>query len=402
MGVEGRFERTSWSSATAEIYAELRALRRTFGAEWAVVWGPMPVRANASFASVLFEDKAEGCASALGIAVPIVGNPWAASLFTEGGAIALDARTDPRLRLHERLITRNRIVSLASGAALNDGVVHAVVELYAQRPLARSASLVADLQGAARRIAALFEGRPAEEVTHGAKAAPGDALTIAALHDLKSALAAQSLLIASFEKDLRAVASGILPEPSRVASMMDSLTVMRESVTHASELARVMTLGSLTPGSRVPIDLPAIARLSLASIPLDLRDRFDVISDAGLAVARPVTDAPSLLRAMVHLVQNAALAIQRVKGARATIRVRSEDDTAVVDVEDEGQGVAPEVMSRLFQPGVTTRERPDGHGFGLSSARLAVESLGGTLTLYNIPRHGARFTMRVPREVAGM
>jgi two-component system sensor kinase FixL len=109
-----------------------------------------------------------------------------------------------------------------------------------------------------------------------------------------------------------------------------------------------------------------------------------------------------VLRVIVALVQNAALAIQRTAGARAFVRIVVEDHAARIDVEDEGPGLDPAVAARIFQPGVTTREPPEGHGYGLYSARQAIEKLGGSLTLYSIPRHGARFTLRVPRDVGGL
>ena len=402
MVAEGTQDADRWSAAVARIPVELRSLRLRFGADWAVVWGPLPIEPTAAFASVLFEDRDEARPSALGIAVPIVGNPWAESLFTNGGALADDPRHDPRLRLHEWIISHNRIVAIASGAALRDGMALGIVELYAQRPFTLPAEPIYEIQQVALRIAEVLEQRPMHSIVAGPANGPRDPITAAALHDLKSSLAAQSLLISSFEKELRAVVGGATPNPARVNSMLESLSVMRESVVHANELTRVMTLGSLAPGTRVAIDLPSIAKLALAAIPMDLRERFDVIIDPSITLARPVIDAPSMLRAIVNLVQNGALSIQRVKGARAKIRVHPEGESAIVEVEDEGPGVAPEIAPRLFQPGVTTHERSDGHGYGLHTARRAIESMGGTLTLYSIPRHGAKFIIRVPRSAAGL
>ncbi len=392
----------SWSDAATRIPFELRALRLRFGADWAVVWGPLPIASTADYASVLFEDRDEARSSALGMAVPIVGNPWAQALFTDGGAMAEDAPTDPRLRLHDWVIRHNHVKCIASGAAIRDGIALAVVELYSQRPFTLPAEPIEEIRTVAARIAQLF---PAMRTPGGGTTAAGapvqDTLTAAALHDLKSALAAQSLLIGSFERELKAVASGA-NDPARMASMLEGLAVLRESVQHANDLTRVMTLGTLAPGSRASVDLPSLAKLSLAAIPLDLRDRFVVQTDPSVTLARPVGEAGTVLRVLVALVQNAALAIQRIEGARAFMRVRSEETSGVVEIEDEGPGIPAEIASRVFEPGVTTRDPSDGHGYSLSSARDAVTALGGSLTLYSIPRHGARFTVRLPRDIAGL
>jgi nitrogen-specific signal transduction histidine kinase len=50
---------------------------------------------------------------------------------------------------------------------------------------------------------------------------------------------------------------------------------------------------------------------------------------------------------------------------------------ARVDIEDEGNGIAPDDVDTLF----TAHERPDGHGIGLSLARTLVTTEGGTLSL---------------------
>src|SRR5436190_18321929 len=64
-------------------------------------------------------------------------------------------------------------------------------------------------------------------------------------------------------------------------------------------------------------------------------------------------------------------------------------------VEDNGEGIAPENLARLFAHGFTTRKH--GHGFGLHSCALAVKEMGGTLTAQsNGPGQGAAFTLELP------
>jgi signal transduction histidine kinase len=392
----------SWSDALARISRELDELRAQFGADWAVVWGPLPIRSNAQLATVLFESREAVRSSALGITVPIVGNPWAEAIFDAGGAFASNAPADPRLQLHQWVIRHNQIMSVASGAAIREGAAHAIVELYGQRPFHDVVDPIRVVQETAWRVADALTSRAPVSPSTPAAAPIRDSLTSAALHDLKSALAAQSLLISSFDKELRAVAAGQHPERGRIAAMLESLDVLRESVAHANDLTRVMTLGTLAPGARALVDLPTVAKLALAAISTELRERFVVETDPGITIARPVREAPTLLRVIVALVQNAALAIQRTRGARGFVRIAAHEDAATVVVEDEGPGIDPSVAARLFEPGATTRVPPDGHGYGLYTARQAVERLGGSLTLYSIPRHGARFTLRVPRDVGGL
>src|SRR5262249_3492278 len=68
----------------------------------------------------------------------------------------------------------------------------------------------------------------------------------------------------------------------------------------------------------------------------------------------------------------------------------------VVQVEDSGRGVPPELLPRLFQPSVTTKTKGDGHGMGLSICRIIVEEAGGSIRCVPDVPHGPVFETRLP------
>jgi two-component system sensor kinase FixL len=78
------------------------------------------------------------------------------------------------------------------------------------------------------------------------------------------------------------------------------------------------------------------------------------------------------------------------------------DGMVSIDVADTGSGISPDVVSRLFQPFVTTKRQ--GMGVGLSISRTIIESHGGEITVESNPVGGTifRFTLRsaVPEELA--
>jgi signal transduction histidine kinase len=66
-----------------------------------------------------------------------------------------------------------------------------------------------------------------------------------------------------------------------------------------------------------------------------------------------------------------------------------------IRVEDDGEGIAPENLSRLFAHGFTTRK--SGHGFGLHSCALAAKEMAGTITAHSDGiGKGATFTLELP------
>ena len=69
-------------------------------------------------------------------------------------------------------------------------------------------------------------------------------------------------------------------------------------------------------------------------------------------------------------------------------------DAVVVEVRDEGEGIAPEVRPKIFEPGFTTRAQ--GHGQGLSDVHRAVREIDGALHVDSAPGRGARVEMHLP------
>jgi signal transduction histidine kinase len=68
-------------------------------------------------------------------------------------------------------------------------------------------------------------------------------------------------------------------------------------------------------------------------------------------------------------------------------------------VSDNGVGIPPENLNRIFSLGFTTRR--DGHGFGLHTGALAARELGGSLTVHSDgPGCGAAFTLELPAAPA--
>ena len=66
----------------------------------------------------------------------------------------------------------------------------------------------------------------------------------------------------------------------------------------------------------------------------------------------------------------------------------------LISVRDQGPGVSDEVLARLFEPFVTTKER--GTGLGLAVSRRIVLEHSGELLVRNLPEGGAEFELRLP------
>jgi signal transduction histidine kinase len=79
------------------------------------------------------------------------------------------------------------------------------------------------------------------------------------------------------------------------------------------------------------------------------------------------------------------------------VRIAAGDGVVRISVIDNGVGIRPENMTRIFSHGFTTRRT--GHGFGLHSGALAAKDLGGALLVHSDgPGLGATFTLELPLE----
>jgi signal transduction histidine kinase len=104
-----------------------------------------------------------------------------------------------------------------------------------------------------------------------------------------------------------------------------------------------------------------------------------------------------VLQILVNLVRNAkqACSASGLEDKRMTIRTTNQNGGARISVCDNGVGIPPENLTRIFAYGFTTKE--DGHGFGLHSGALAAKEMGGSLTVHSDGHNqGATFTLDLP------
>jgi C4-dicarboxylate-specific signal transduction histidine kinase len=104
-------------------------------------------------------------------------------------------------------------------------------------------------------------------------------------------------------------------------------------------------------------------------------------------------DKVQLQQVLINLLMNSLDAIKGLPKERKLIVIRARDTgdgMIMVEVIDQGYGISPEIMSRLFEPLVTSKK--DGVGLGLAISKTIIGHHQGTLTAVNNPDIGARFS----------
>ena len=188
--------------------------------------------------------------------------------------------------------------------------------------------------------------------------------------------------------DARGLASALLVEGAELID--ESL----EGVDRATAIVRdVRGLAHAGNRRREPADLNLLLDGVLRMAAPQLRKHATVCKAWG--VLPPVTCVPQeLQQVFLNLVMNAGQAIGAGGNIQLTSRV--EGDHVVVDVEDDGGGIAPEILEKIFDPFFTTKPVGEGTGLGLSLAYGIVRKHGGEISVASRPGRGTRFSVRLP------
>lgn len=181
-------------------------------------------------------------------------------------------------------------------------------------------------------------------------------------------------------------------------SMRDELAQLTASVDHVKEIVATQQSYAGTAKLEEPLYINVLLEDAL-------RMNAGALTRHQVAVVREFEQVPlmmgdkhRLLLILINLISNAKQAMSDLPGRsrQITLQVKIvEGATLQISVMDDGEGILPENMSRLFTHGFTTRK--DGHGFGLHSCAVAAVEMNGRLTAHSDgPGSGATFTLELP------
>lgn len=156
------------------------------------------------------------------------------------------------------------------------------------------------------------------------------------------------------------------------------------------------------PLEREPVDLAALVADATADAEVTAPERPISFESAGPVVVRG--DATRLRQVAGNLLHNALA--HTPSGAAVRVRVRSEGGWAVLEVEDEGPGLAPEhagrVFERFYRADPSRTRDSGGSGLGLAIVASLAAAHGGRASVASPPGHGACFKVEIPlAEVSG-
>jgi PAS domain S-box-containing protein len=180
--------------------------------------------------------------------------------------------------------------------------------------------------------------------------------------------------------------------------MVNELTALQQNIDHIKEIVSMQQSYATMAGVVEPLE-PALLvedalRMNAAAL---MRHSVAVVREFH-PVPRVRVERSKVLQILVNLIRNAKYAVDDAGGADKVVTIRICEATpgrVQIKVIDNGIGIPPENLERIFQHGFTTRS--EGHGFGLHSARQAAAAMDASIEVESEGvGKGATFTLDLP------
>lgn len=224
-----------------------------------------------------------------------------------------------------------------------------------------------------------------KEVIQSERLAAVGELAAGVAHELRNPLTSVKLLLQHVSKK----ANGFRIEESQLQLILDEVGRMEGTIQGLLDFSRPPVM------NRTRHDLRETLRRSLNLV--DGRLKQNNISLRTEFTSTPLWidgDAEQLNQVFVNLLLNSVEAMPTGGQLSVTAELVATNNIGRVIVCDTGDGIAIDVLTRLFEPFATTKER--GTGLGLAVSRRIVTDHQGTITAENLPDHGAMLVVELP------
>jgi two-component system sensor histidine kinase HydH len=264
-----------------------------------------------------------------------------------------------------------------------------LVEVSSSGELHGLPALQQQVQAVSTRIRQVVEElqRTRRDVVRSERLAAVGELAAGIAHELRNPLTSVKLLIQAVQRNQVAASA----DEKRLQVVEQEIVRMETTIRELLDFARPPKL------RRVCHDVRETLRRALTLAAASAQQAKVVVEeDLGDAPALVDADPAQLDQVFVNLLLNAIEAMADGGTLHVTVDRQGRQSEGLLRIvfRDTGSGIPDEVMSRLFEPFVTSKER--GTGLGLAISRRIMQEHGGRLTASNAPPGGATFVVEVP------
>ena len=253
------------------------------------------------------------------------------------------------------------------------------------------------------RTKALKEAQ--EELLQAEKMAALGRMSTAVVHELNQPLTAMRTYIAICQHLLQNLKAASPPhsDNQQNSELITNLTTLNDLTDRMSTITRQLkTFAYKKPEQSGVVDITQCLDLSLNLF----KDRI-THQGVSLDIQKPEQpvyiqgDSARLEQVFTNLIHNALDAMESnaaMSPLQLSINIKSHDQSATVDITDNGPGIDPEQLPRIFEPFFTTKSMGAGLGLGLAIVKSIVNDLNGSITVKPLEGGGTGFSLVFPQS----
>jgi signal transduction histidine kinase/HAMP domain-containing protein len=238
------------------------------------------------------------------------------------------------------------------------------------------------------------------EISHGQRLSEVAQLATGIAHEIRNPLVAIRMALEGILRKGGLVDGGTIREPEKLARYLELVRDQMESCIGVSE--RLLNL------THFPAEGPELVDVCAALEDAEVLLAYEAtVENIAVRVSPPPAEThifasgPELRMVMVNLMQNAFHAMPNGGTLSIDASIIADPDThaqrIAIQFKDSGVGIAPDAMSRIFDPYSTRRaDGVEGTGMGLTICKNIVESYDGTITAQSQVGVGTTFTIAFP------
>lgn len=247
----------------------------------------------------------------------------------------------------------------------------------------------------ARKLEQMVEARTAElrhaqaELIQAAKLAGLGRMSAAISHEFNQPLGA----IRMFSENAELMMDNQKPDGAK-----NNLARIRQIVDRMAELSKSLKTFARKPGTEShPVALTPVINDVLTMLSPRLRHHgAAIVVDDALPDVTVLAGQVRLEQVLVNLLSNALDAMDAMPDGKVSISWQAQQGQLHLTVQDNGPGIAPDMLDNLFDPFMTSKGPGEGLGLGLSIAYNIMRDFNGDLRAANAVEGGAVFTMILP------